>query len=354
MQIIYQNIKEGDFKIKITTKDDLWHLSQIVEEGDIVSGTTLRKIKISGESEKAVSNKKPVHLSIEVERIEFAKFSDVLRVLGTVTLGPEDVPQGSHHTFELELNTIFTLHKDKWMKFQLDRLNEAVNEKSSKIMVVIVDRDSVGFALLKNYGFDFLNEISGDVEKKEYDKKQPSKEFFSEAVEELIAYVKRYDIKSLIIASPAFWKEDFLKILSKKNSAIAKLSVLATCNDTGQNGVEEVLKRPEVKSVLAKERASKEIELVEKLLYEISKDNLAAYGIKEVKKAAELKAIKTLLILDSYLIEARQSGKYKELDELMRMIDSLGGEIVIISSEHEGGLKLKGLGSIAALLRYKP
>ena len=221
-------------------------------------------------------------------------------------------------------------------------------------MVVIVDRDSVGFALLKNYGFDFLNEISGDVEKKEYDKKQPSKEFFSEAVEELIAYVKRYDIKSLIIASPAFWKEDFLKILSKKNSAIAKLSVLATCNDTGQNGVEEVLKRPEVKSVLAKERASKEIELVEKLLYEISKDNLAAYGIKEVKKAAELKAIKTLLILDSYLIEARQSGKYKELDELMRMIDSLGGEIVIISSEHEGGLKLKGLGSIAALLRYKP
>lgn len=354
MQIIYKNIKEGDFKVKITSADDLWHLSQIIEENDTIIGTTLRKIKISGEAEKAASNKRPVHLSISVERVEFSKYSDMLRVLGTVVSGPEDVPQGSHHTFELEVNTTFTLHKDKWLKFQLDRLNEAVNEKPSQTMVVIVDRDSAGFAILKNYGYDFLGEITGDVEKKDYKKKETPKEFFLEAAEELLSYAKRYNIKNLIIASPAFWKEDFLKVLNKKNSALAKSAVLATCNDTGKNGIEEVLKRPEVKSVLAKERSYKEIELVEKLLYEISKDGLSSYGLKDVEKAAELKAVKTLLVLDSLLIESRQKGKYKELDELMRLIDSSGGEIIIISSEHEGGLKLKGLGGIAALLRYKP
>ena len=205
MQIIHKNVKDGDVKIKVNSPDDLWHLSQIVEESDIICGTSLRKIKISGESEKAASSKRPVFLSINVERIEFSKYSDTLRLLGTVTSGPEDVPIGSHHTFEVETNTIFTIHKDKWMKYQLDRLDEAVNEKPSKVMIVVVERDSVGFALLKNYGYEFLGEISGDVEKKEYEKKQPSKEFFSEAIEELLSYVKRYSIEHLIIASPAFW-----------------------------------------------------------------------------------------------------------------------------------------------------
>ena len=354
MQIIYKNVKEGDFKLKVTSLDDLWHLSQTIDEGDIVSGTTLRKIKVSGESEKAASNKRPVHLSIVVERIEFSKYSDNLRVLGTVTLGPEDVPKGSHHTIEIESGTTFTIHKDKWLKYQLDRIDEAVNEKPSKSMIIVLERDSAGFALLKHYGYDFLGEITGDVEKKEYEKKQPQKEFYSLAADELLAYVKRYSIENLIIASPAFWKEDFLKVLSKKDQKLAKSAILATCNDTGKNGVDEVLKRPEVKSVMAKERASKEIELVEKMLYEISKDGLASYGYSEVKKAAELKAIKTLLVLDNFLMESRQSGNYKEVDELMRAIDLSGGEIVIVSSEHEGGIKLKGLGGIAALLRYKP
>lgn len=353
MQILYKNIKEGDAKIKVTSLDDLWHLSQVIEEGDTITGTTLRKIKVSGESEKAASTKRPVHLSLNAERVEFSKYSDVLRVLGIVVEGSEDVPKGSHHTFEIENGTVFTLHKESWMKYQIDRLDEAMKEKPTKTMVVVLDRDSIGFALLKQYGYDFLGEISGDVEKKEYEKKLPSKEFFSEAADELLAYVKRYGIENLIIASPAFWKENFLKVLAKKNSKLAKAAILATCNDTGKNGVDEVLKRPEVKSVLSKERAAKEIELVERLLYEISKEGLAVYGYKEVQKAAELKAIKVFLVLDNFLLESRQSGKYKELDSLMRMVDSSNGEILVISSEHDGGLKLKGLGGIAALLRYK-
>lgn len=353
MQIINKDIKGGSIKVKVTSLDDLWHLSQIIESSDVISGTTLRKIKVSGDSEKASSDKRPVHLSISVERVEFSNYADMLRLLGTVVEGPDDVPKGSHHTFEVESGTVFTIHKDSWMKYQLDRLDEAVNEKPSKIMVVILDRDSAGFALLKHYGYDFLSEITGDVEKKEYDKKQPLKEFFSLAADELLSYVKRYGIEHLIIASPAFWKEDFVKILSKKNSSLAKSAILATCNDTGKNGVDEVLKRPEVKSVLAKERASKEITLVENLLYEISKDGLASYGLKEVSKAAELRAIKSLLVLDSFLMDSRQSGNFKEIDDLMRKVDSNGGEIIIISSEHEGGIKLKGLGGIAAILRYK-
>ena len=37
----------------------------------------------------------------------------------------------------------------------------------------------------------------------------------------------------------------------------------------------------------------------------------------------------------------------------MRNVDKSKGDIMIISSEHEAGKKLNGLGGIAAILRYK-
>ncbi len=37
----------------------------------------------------------------------------------------------------------------------------------------------------------------------------------------------------------------------------------------------------------------------------------------------------------------------------MKVVDSTKGEIHIVSTEHEGGKKLDGIGGIAGILRYK-
>ena len=37
----------------------------------------------------------------------------------------------------------------------------------------------------------------------------------------------------------------------------------------------------------------------------------------------------------------------------MKTVDSTKGDIIIISSDHEAGKKLDGLGGIAAILRFK-
>ena len=37
----------------------------------------------------------------------------------------------------------------------------------------------------------------------------------------------------------------------------------------------------------------------------------------------------------------------------MRTVESMQGKVHIISSEHDGGKKLDGLGGLGALLRYK-
>ncbi|GAF88010.1 unnamed protein product, partial [marine sediment metagenome] len=155
----------------------------------------------------------------------------------------------------------------------------------------------------------------------------------------------------IILASPAFWKEELMKEL--KNEELKKKIIPATCNSTGKNGINEVLRRPEVKAALHEDRIAKEINLVEELLTEISKNNLAVYGLKDTENAVNAGAVKTLLITDSLIQKARETNNYEKIDNMMKITDSMKGSINIISSEHEGGKKLNGLGGIAAILRYK-
>ena len=100
-------------------------------------------------------------------------------------------------------------------------------------------------------------------------------------------------------------------------------------------------------------RISKEFKIVEELFAEISKNNLASYGLKETKNAAESGAVKTLLITDQFIQKMREQNKYKEIEEIMKKADNAKGDIIIVSSDHEAGKKLNGLGGIASVLRYK-
>src|SRR3989338_3259269 len=105
MKLIHTDLKKGEVKVKIENLDDLWYLNLIVEKTDLVKGKTLRKIKIGEETQRKQSTiKKPVFFLTEVEKVEFSKTSNVLRISGIVKQGPEDVPLGSHHTFNVEEN----------------------------------------------------------------------------------------------------------------------------------------------------------------------------------------------------------------------------------------------------------
>ena len=129
--------------------------------------------------------------------------------------------------------------------------------------------------------------------------------------------------------------------------------VLATCSSCDKGAMNEVVKRQEVQSVLQQDRVSEEINLVEQLLSEISKAGAAAYGLKETENAVSAGAAKVLLVTDGLIQKARQEEKFDRINRLMRSADKIGASISIISSEHDGGKRLDGLGGIAAILRYR-
>ena len=335
----------------VENMDDLWYLSTIIEVGDTLEGKTFRKVKIGGSEDRSQSIvKKPVFLKIAVEKVEFHKYSDILRISGKVQEGKEDIPKDSYHTFSLEPGTKFTLIKPEWLKFHRQKLEESAKEESPSTLICVFDREDAYLALMKKYGYEVVAELHGQVQKKDQDRSL-TKNFYEEIIANLKEYQKRYSLKSIVRASPSFWKEELLKNL--KDQDLKKVLTLATCSSCDKGAINEVIKRPEVQAALSKDRVSKEMALVEQLLSEISKDDKAAYGVDETASAAAAGSIVRLLITDGFIQKSRQDDVFTPINDIMKTADRLGADIHIISSEHDGGRKLDGLGGIGAILRYK-
>ena len=110
-------------------------------------------------------------------------------------------------------------------------------------------------------------------------------------------------------------------------------------------GVNELIRGGMGAQILRDSSVGVEMEAVEQLMAGISKGKLAAYGPSEVAAAASAGAVETLLVLDSVLRE-------KDLDGVVRDVESQKGKVIVVSEEHEGGRQLAALGGIGALLRY--
>jgi len=351
MRLIYSDFRKGEIKIKTENLDDLWYLSHIIDKDDLIKGKTLRKIKVSKAEERVQrATKREVFLIIQAEKIKFHKYSNNLRISGIIKEGPDDVPKGSYHTFDIDDNSTITLIKKKWLKFQLDKLKEATQEKVANILICILDREEAYFALLKRQGYKLLSHIKGRVQKKK-DKEKIESTFYNDIIKTLDEYTRIYQIGQIIVASTSFWKEELLK--NVKDEDLKKKIVVATCSSVDRTAVNEILKRPELKEALKKNRISREIILVDELLDEISKNGAAVYGLEQAKNAVNAGAVRILLITDSFIKKKKIKEEYEEIDQILNLVESMKGEINMISSDNDAGKKLDGLGGVGALLRYK-
>lgn len=350
MKLLHSDFKHGKAKVQVENLDDLWYLFHLVLPGDRVSGTTMRKIKIGKEGDRSQKIiKKPIRVTIEVEKVDFARYQNTLRIGGIITQGPDDVTRGSHHTFPVEENTVFTIEKNQWHKYQIKKLKEASKQKAKAILLVVMDRDEAYVAQLKRFGYDVLSHHEGTVQKKT-DKEHQTTNFYKELGKVIVEYDKTKQPHHIIIASPAFFKEDFLKQFD--NAEIKKKVIVATVSSCTKSAFDELLKRSEVEQALHEEQASLELKQVENLLVEISKNGKAAYGMVDVAEKAYAGAVKELLLTDSFIQNMREEGKFSPVEKIMYASEKSGGEVHIISSEHDGGAKLNGLGGIGAILRY--
>lgn len=340
MKIIHFDKKTNELKLVADTVDDLWHLEKVLSLGSWVEGHTTRTYKVGKKEEK-----KHVYITIKVERVEFSKSFNRLRILGIIVAGnPEEfVQMGKHHTIEVAPRDKIKIIQ-LWKSHQIKRLREAESEsKRPKIRIIVLDEEKALTAIVRSFGIEYGAEFYSSASKRNEKQQEAEKSYFGQIAAEIARHSEKY-----VVAGPGFTRDNLKKFISSKNPDLLKKIIWETCSYAERSGVNELLKRGVLEKIMGEERIEKEVKLVEELITEIHRDTgLAAYGIAEVKKAVEAFAVKQLLVLDEYL----RTDPIAE--EVVEAADAAKAEIIIISSEEEPGMKLKGFGKIAALLKFR-
>jgi protein pelota len=343
MRVLKKNLRgdEGEITLLPESLDDLWHLQHLVARGDLVFALTHRKVAtIADKMRPEKMERKTVRLGVKVEDIEFHIYSNWLRLHGVIKSGMD---VGAYHTLNIEVGTDLSILKYHWRPDTLQRIDDAVAESlRPRVVLALVEEGEATIGVLRQFGVQMAAELRmGSGKGSGIDTRS---DFFRDVAAAMNQTAG--EGAQVILAGPGFAKEDLKKVIDSSYPDLAERIAMDDASSIGRSGFQEVLRRGAVKSVLESSRIAKEAKLIEDLFREVATDGKAAYGIKEVQTAVNYGAVEHLLVLD----ELARRGR---VDEIMREVGNARGKVVIFSSEFEPGERLRSLGGVAALLRFK-
>lgn len=327
-------------KIKIENYDDLWWLSNLVEEGDFIEKKDERRTKSDlGETKK--SKRTNVFITISVEKLSFD--GKILHIIGKITeASDEDIPLNSYHSFNVSINDVIVIKKI-FDENAIEILKDVKKENNNKNLIIVIDEGVANIAILKDVKIEYY-QISKNISGKQYESKREREKV--EFYELVLNFIKNNFSKNIIIAGAGFEKENFYNYLKEKDKNIANNVIIENIGSYGINGIKEVISKS--KKILEHINAVEDQRLIERFMYEISKDGLYSYTFNDVKNAMNCGAIEILLVTDKFFLENR-----KEVNEIIKSVRNRNGKIHILDSTNEAGMQLQNLGGIGAILRFK-
>jgi protein pelota len=356
MKILEFDSKRGTAKLLVENLDDLWHLYNVISEGDQVYAKTSREIGGKNEAARPSRGRRVgLTLGVKVKNVDFDRSLNRLRILGVIFEAPEkyDGLLGSHHTITVSPNSILRIVKEKWHNYQVERLRKAAEIEEKPVIVVSLDDEEACIALVGRFKVKPLVELRARLPGKlEASKRgEALKKYFSEIAEALKRIIK--EVKGPIaIVGPGFLKEKIKTYLSNEVKGLPRVSVF-NASSGGLSGVNEAVRSGVLLRFFRKSRLLEEAKLVEDFLAKLALDEgMVAYGFEDLEKAARIGAVEKLLVVDRLLRELNLEDRVK-VEELMRLVEAKGGKIFVLSGEHEGGEKILALGGLAGFLRFK-
>ncbi|MDH5664347.1 MAG: mRNA surveillance protein pelota [Candidatus Bathyarchaeota archaeon] len=356
MKILQMNLKKGIAKVLPESLDDLWHLYNVILEKDEVHARTTREVKVEDQYARPKRGKRvPVLLGVKVEKMFWDKILNRLRIHGIVCEAPEKISiKGSHHTIDVTVNKPITIVKTEWLKHQIDRLKRASRVTAAPLIIMSIDDEEYCVAVLRQYGVDVKAEektrLPGKLEAEK--RTGAMREFFKMALKFLReAWIS---LRSpIVIIGPGFVKNDFAKYVKREALDVADAVIdVKGVNSAGVAGIHEALRSGVFTKALKHVRIAEETKVMEEVLARLGKGRGdITYGFAEVEKASAYGAVEKLLVADATLRETPDE-KRKALEKIMKEVEEKGGQIMVISTEHEAGTELLSLGGVAALLRF--
>ena len=355
LKILEINLKKGFAKVIPETLDDFWHLYNVIYRNDRVYAGTTREVKVDVKIGRPKRGERvPVFLGVNVEDVGWDKFLGRLRVHGTICDAPETVPTGAHHTLNITLNTPITIVKKAWVTHQVERLKRASRTSEKPIIIISIDDEGYLIATTAQYGIEErVEERIRLPGKLETDKRsEATKQFFRKTLNSLRqVWASAHSL--IVIIGVGFVKDEFARFVEDEAADLAgSVADVKSVNNGGITGINEALRSGVLLKTMKKLRIAEETEVIEEVLKRLGKgEATVTYGFEEVKRSAGLGAVEKLVLTDKMLRES-DDDKRLLIEEIMETVEQKGGTIAVVSTEHEAGTQLSGLGGVAALLRF--
>jgi protein pelota len=308
-------------------------------------------------------------LLIRVRSTDFDPQASTLHVSGQIAAETPHAKIGQYHTLDLELQRNFTLEKGEgWDSVAKEVVKEACSSGAKRVGAWAVVMQE-GKAAIVGLGAE-RTVVRGRVDvvvpgKSRGGHDKAMEKFFQTTLETMLRHIDLADSLPVLLASPGFTAAAFQKFINETavrtgNKALMaqKANFIVVHSSSGHvHALNEVLQSPEVQARLKDTRYARETRLMDEFMTLLRKDDGRAwYGPKEVEKAVEKGAVGRgggVLLISNGLFRAQDVAIRRRWVKLVDKVkDEEGGEVRVLSSEHESGKRLEGLGGIAAILTF--
>jgi protein pelota len=358
--------------------EDMWHAYNLIQPSDHLRARAIRRVSKTSDAGSVASQRITLDLTITVTSTDFDIGSGQLHVAGKVASENEHVKLGSHHTLDLELNRKFTLEKgDGWDSVALEMLREACEtERRAELWAVVMGEGMANICLITEHQTILRQRVEVVVPRKRkadaggHDKGM--ERFYATTLATLLRHLDlaNKDMQQdktvpLLLASPGFIAQSFLQYIraeatrTTNKPLLALLPSILVAHSSGPHihTLSEVLASPTITTKLSDTKYARETQLMDKFLTLMrADDGRAWYGPREVERAVEKGAVGRgggVLMISNALFRAQNVKERKRWVQLVdRVREVEGGEVRVLSSLHESGKRLEGLGNVAAILTF--
>ena len=330
--------------------DDLFTLRRVIKAGDSVVAETTRVVKLEKEYGRPDKGERvKVRIRARVDKLELDSSVDRLRILGTITESNNElISRGIHHAFTVQAGDSITIDKErKWQEFEQGMLRRS--GAGGSFILIAIDTQEAGIARVSGTHLRIVPNIySGQSGKRYLTKPTGLESFFIEVVKVLSTMFLPED--RIVIFGPGESRKKFYNfLLSKEQLRGMPINVADGVDVAGEDGIHVFLRSSAMKDVMSASKLAAVSELIDTAMLLVHRSEPRfAFGLKDVKTAADLKAVESAVFSDSVFAGANEEGVVQLLDKL----EAQGARTYAVDSSTDIGLRVSSLGGIVAILRY--
>lgn len=354
MKVLSHDQEKNSIIVIPTSPEDLLLLYDFVDKGDLVSGRTHRVIKFGEDQEEKEKVQIDVTIEIEEKFLDFQK--GCLHVSGRIVEGPEDIEgiKGKYQTISILINKEYKIQKKTEDAFKWTLLFRRLEEKARKLIVLAVDSGEATLAIIPEVGEIEVQTFFGESSDKRDIKAREHllSSFLDELEKNVVRKLKSIEAP-IVVAGPGFLKEKLAERLKNYDEIRDKVVAIVSSTSASIAGINEVIKSEVIGQALGEFKAHKEARALEDVLKQLGDDpSLVLFDIEKIREFARKGAISLLLLVDN-ITSILNSKTYSLLNETLIEVEGHGGTVILVNSKSEAGKKLRSLGGIVAMLRYK-